>query len=407
MRWIRSAAARIVPSIISSASDNDPTTVASLAVIGSTTVYGLGWLVVLVIPMLAVVQALSAHIGTVCKAGLEDLIRKRYGRAAALVLLAAVLIVNVLTLAADLEGGGAALALLTGVPYGIWIAPLAAAALALLIFGSYARVERVLLFLPVAFLSYVAAAFLAHPDWRAVLHDTFVPHLEHSRDYVAGAIALLGTTLTAYSYVWQELEFSEKHPPLRRLGLVQIGAGVGATGAGAVFWFILIATGATLGMHHTQVQTAQQAASALEPVAGRFAGALFGIGLLGSALLAIPVLMATSAYLASEMFGWSGKLDARFVQAPKFYLLMIVCTALACAFAFAGIAPIRLLFISSIAGGIATPVSLTFMLLAAGDKRLMRNAPVRRWLLGAGWATTAVVSAAAAIFIYQTFTGHS
>ncbi len=397
----------MAPGIVSAASDNDPTTVASLAVIGSTTTYGLGWLVLLVIPMLAIVQAISSQVGTVTKRGLEDLVRQRYGRIAASVVLIAVLFVNVLTFAADLEGGGAALELLTGVHYVWWVAPLAAGSLALLIWGNYTRVERLLVYIPLAFITYVIAAFCAHPDWGAVVRGSFIPHLQHSRNYVAGAIALLGTTLTAYAYVWQGVEISEERPPLRRLGLVQIDATFGAIGAGITFWFIVIATGATLGVHGKQVQTAAEAASALAPVAGRFASVLFGIGLLGSALLALPVLLATSAYVAAEMFRWVGHLDRKFFQAPRFYATMLVLAVVGCGIAFAGVAPIRLLFVSSIAGGIATPITLVFMLLAASDKQTMRDHGIAPWLRTAGWFTTAIVTIAAAVFLYQTFTGSS
>lgn len=397
----------MIPGLVSAASDNDPTTVASLAVIGSTTTYALGWLVLLVIPMLAVVQAISTQIGTVTKAGLEDLVRSTYGRFAAFLVLLSVLVVNVLTLAADLEGGGAALHLLTGLNYHIWIVPLAAVSLALLIWGTYQKVERILVYIPLAFFAYILAALFAHPDWGAVLRYSFIPHLERSRDYVSGAIALLGTTLTAYAYVWQEIEISEERPPLRRLGLVQINATFGAIAAGITFWFIVIATGATLGVHHKQVQTAEEAAMALAPIAGRHAATLFGIGLLGSALLALPVLLATSAYVTSEMFRWVGKLDAKFFEARRFYGIMLLVAAIGCAIAFAGIQPIQLLFFSSIAGGIATPVTLVFMLLAACDKRVMKNKPLKPWLRVAGWVTTGIVSVAAGIYLYQTFTGQS
>jgi Mn2+/Fe2+ NRAMP family transporter len=322
-------------------------------------------------------------------------------------MLLAVLAVNVLTFAADLEGGGAALHLLTRADYHWWIVPLALGSLALLIFGSYARVERVLVYIPLLFITYIVAAIFAHPDWGAVLRESFVPHLRNTRDYVSGAIALLGTTLTAYAYVWQELEMKEEHPPLRRLGLVQIDATFGAIAAGITFWFIVIATGATLGVHHKAVETAEEAAQALAPIAGHAASVLFGIGLLGSALLALPVLLVTSAYVVTEMFGWRGRLDAKFFQARRFYVIMIVLAAISCIVAFAGVQPIRLLFISSIAGGLATPITLVFMLLAASDKRVMEKCPVSGWLRAAGWATTAVVTVAAAIFLYQTVTGSS
>ncbi len=158
-----------------------------------------------------------------------------------------------------------------------------------------------------------------------------------------------------------------------------------------------------MGVHHRTVETAQQAASALFPFAGRFASAFFGIGLLGSALLALPVLLATSGYVVAEMFRWVGQLDAKFFQARGFYATMLLAAAIGCAVAFAGVSPIRLLFISSIAGGIATPITLVFMLLAAGDKEVMQGTPFSPWLKAAGWATTAVVSIAAGVFLVSTF----
>lgn len=393
----------MVPGIISAASDNDPTTVASLAVIGSTTVYALGWLVLLTIPMLAVVQAISTQVSAVTKRGLQDLVRSRYGRGAALSMLFAVLAVNVLTFAADLEGGSAALHLLGRLDYRWWIAPLALTALALLILGSYRRIERLLVYIPLAFLTYAVSAFWAHPDWRAVLLGSFVPHLQNSKNYIAGAIALLGTTLTAYAYVWQGIETKEDRPPIRRLGLIQIDATVGAVAAGITFWFIVVATGATLGVHHRIVETASQAAQALAPIAGRFSSTLFGIGLLGSALLALPVLLATSAYVVSEMFGWAEKLDSKFFSAPRFYATMSAVAAAGVGIAYAGVAPISLLFASSIAGGLATPVTLVFMLLAASDTRAMGGKRLSPAMRIAGWATTGIVSAAALVFLVSLF----
>ena len=189
------------PGIVSGASDNDPTTVASLAVIGSTTVYALGWLVLLTIPMLSVVQAVSAQVGIVTKTGLEAAVRSRYGKGWALLALLSVLIVNLVTLAADLEGGGAALSLMIRVDYRWFVAPLAASTGFILILDNYKKIQRILIYLPLVFLSYFAATFIARPHWSDVLRDSFIPHFSFTEPMVTGAIALLGTTLTAYAYV--------------------------------------------------------------------------------------------------------------------------------------------------------------------------------------------------------------
>jgi Mn2+/Fe2+ NRAMP family transporter len=391
------------PGLICGASENDPTTVASLAVIGSSTIYGLGWLVVLVVPMLATVQMLSAHVGAVGKRSLEDLTRKHYGRAPALIVLLSVISVTLVTLVADLEGGGAALQVLTGLNYRIFVFPLTFLALALLIFGDYERIKKFLVVLPLAFLAYPVAMVMAHPDWHQVLLDTFVPHFQTTKDFTDGAIALLGTTLTSYSYVWQTIETAKERPPLARLGLVQADATLGTVVAGISFWSIVIATGATLGMHHQSVETADQAARALEPLAGKYAGVLFGIGLLGSAMIAVPILCATSAYMLGGMFGWNENIDEKYWRAPRFYGSMVAVAFVASVLAVLGVQPIKVLFASSIIGGVATPVTLVVLLLIARDKRIMHEHKAPVPLTIAGWTTAAIVTAAACVFLWTNF----
>ena len=391
--------------LVAGASDNDPTTVATLAVIGSTTTYELGWLTLLVIPMLAVVQAIAAHVGTVSKKGLEDCVRAAYGKPLAFAALAALLIVNVLTLAADLEGGGAALHLLTGIEYRWWLIPLGALTVIMLTVGKYKTIERVLRYVALLFLTYVGAALLAHPDWHAVAAGSFVPHFDFRKNTVAGALALLGTTLTAYAYVWETIEVAHDRPPISRLGLVQVDAAIGIVVAGLTFWCILIATGATLGVHHHPVDTAEAAAQALVPIAGRYASLVFGIGLLGSALVAIPVIAGTSAYVAAEMFGWRRSFDASFARAPRFYLTLAACVAAAAAIGFAGVRPISLLFFSGIAGGVATPFTLVLMLLVGRNHAVMGRKRVSAPLAVAGWCVAAVVTGATVLYLYQTLTG--
>ncbi len=361
----------------------------------------------LVIPMLAIVQTIASRVGAVSKKGLEDCIGGIYGRWWGLIVLAAILVVNILTLAADLEGGGAALQLIFHVDYRWFVVPFAALVAALLVYAQYESTERWLRYVPIAFLAYIVAAFLAHPDWGAVARATVLPHFSLSHAYVSGAIALLGTTLTAYAYVWEQVQVAERRPPLRRLGLVQAEAALGIIVAGLTFWFILIATGATLGVHHQQVQTADDAARALEPFAGRYASLLFAAGLFGSALIAVPVIAGTSAYVLAEAFGWRRSLDATFARAPRFYRALLLSIGVATAIAFAGVSPIQLLFASSIAGGIATPLTLTFLMLVAQHQGTMRIHRIGGFLRIGGWAVTAIVTASVALYLYQTATGQS
>lgn len=396
-------ARKLGPGLLAGAADNDPTTVATLAVIGSTTVYGLSWLVLLVIPMLVVVQVISATVGVRTRQGLEDVVRVHYGRVWAFVMLLAVLAVIVITLAADLAAGAAAISLLSGKDYRYFIAPFALGVAALLVWGSYHQIERVLRWVVLVFVTYVVAAFLARPDWGAILRATLQPRLRTSPPYVEGMLALLGTTLTSYAYVWETVEQAEEQPHLRRIGLVRLDAGLGMVVAGLIFWFIVIGTGATLGVQGKPVQTAADAARALAPLVGPYAAVVFGVGLLASAAIAVPVLAGTSAYVFAEAFGFREGLTKPFQRARPFYVALLASIAVATAVAYTGINPIRLLVLGSIAGGLATPLSLLFLLRAARDHRVMGEHRIGAGLLAAGSAIALVITGAAVLYLWRQY----
>ena len=393
------------PGLISGASDNDPTTVATMAVIGAGTVYGLSWLTILIFPMLACIQIISAQVGVVAKQGLQRAVHGAYGRGWGLVLLVSVLAVNVVTLAADLEAGAASLGLLFHRPWEWFVIPFGVVALGMLVLGSYDEVQRILRFVLLVFVAYIVSAFLAHPNWGQVLHQTLLPPISFHSEYIQAALALLGTTLTSYAYVWETIEEAEERRPIRQLGLARADAGFGMLFAVGIFWFILISTGATLGVHHEKVDTAQQAAQALAPVAGPLASYIFAIGLLASAILAVPVLAATTAYILGEQFGWRRGLSRKVTRAPRFYVALGAALAVGVAASFAGVSPMRLLFVSGIVGGLGTPISLVFLLLIARNQRVMRRYRVGPVLTAVGWGTAALVAAVSIYFLYQQFLG--
>src|SRR5579872_3530460 len=393
------------PGLISGASDNDPTTVATMSVVGASTVYGLSWLVVLIYPMLAAIQMISAQVGVASRHGLQRCVRSRYGRSWGLVLLISVVAVNLVTIAADLEAGAASLALLFHVDLRWFVVPYGALLLSVLLFGSYDNVQRVLKYVLLVFGAYIVAAFLAHPDWSAVLRATVQPKLSLSTTYIQGALALLGTSLTSYAYVWETIEESEEHPPVSSLGLARADAGVGMFVAVAIFWFTLVATGATLGVRHEQVQTAEQAARALQPAAGSLASDLFAVGLLASSIIAVPVLAATTGYVLGQEFGWRRGLSKRVSRARLFYGTIVATVLLAVLASFTGIRPIQLLFVASIAGGLGTPISLAMLLLIARDRATMRGHPVGFVLTAIGWATFTLVTAISLYFLWQQLGG--
>jgi Mn2+/Fe2+ NRAMP family transporter len=332
-------------------------------------------------------------------------VTKEYGRIWGLVLLVSVLAVNLVTIGADLEGGAAALSVIFPVDYRWFTIPFAVGTLAMLILGTYDEIQRVLRYVLLVFLAYSVSAFLAHPNWGSVLHQTVVPSISLSATYIQGALALLGTTLTSYAYVWETIEVAEERPDVEEVRLKQADAGFGMVFAVANFWFILISAGATLGVHHKQVQTAQQAAQALQPVAGPAASYLFAIGLLASAVLAVPVLAATSGYILGSEFGWVTGLSRDIRRAWRFNATVAGTMVVGVVVSFLGVSPIQLLFVAGIVGGIGTPISLAFLLLIARNHDVMGDLPVGKILIIASWVTAAVVTGASLIFLWQQIHG--
>lgn len=389
------------PGLVAAGSDNDPTTVATLVVVGAATVYSLSAVVLLLYPMLAGVLIIAAQVGLASRSGLLSTVKRLYGRRWGLLFLISVLSVNLITLAADLEAGAASLGLLFGVDLRWFVIPYAGLLLALLLLGSYRGIQRALKYSMALFAAYVFAAFLAHPDWGAVVRATVAPAISLRPEYVEGALAILGTTLTSYCYVWEVQQEAEERKPTTRMVQARLDAGVGMVVAVVTFWFILIASGATLGVHRHQVTTAVEAAVALQPLAGPLASHLFAAGLLASSMIAVPVLAASGAYLLGEEFNSTRGLDRSAGQAPRFYAGMGLAIVAGAAISLLGLPPIQLLYWASIAGGLGTPVGLVLLLLVAADQRAMRSRPVSRPLLAVGWATTAVITAVSVLFIGQ------
>lgn len=386
---------------MSGAADADPTTIATLTVIGAGTLYGLAWLVLLLLPMVAVVQVIATHVGANGRRDLQAMVRASYGRTWRWLLLLSVLAANIVTIGADLEGGAAAIGLLTSVDWQWFVLPLSLILLVFLMVGRYGHVERGLTYVLLGLLLYAAAAFLSHPRWGDVLRGSLIPQFRWSDKYTADVLSLLGTTLTSFVYVWQTIAQSEHRTSEVSLRIRKLDAVLGSVFAVAIFWFILVATGATLGMHHRRAETAGDAARVLRPVAGSLASGLFAVGLLASAFVALSVLIATTAYVTGAEMRWHRGLSLRIKEAPFFYCTLASAVLLGAGIALSGISPIRLLFIAGIVGGLATPVGLVALLAVAANGALMRGNPVARPLLAAGWAVTGVISVCSLLFIVQ------
>jgi Mn2+/Fe2+ NRAMP family transporter len=390
--------------MVSGASDNDPTNVGTAAVVGAQTIYRLSWVALLVAPLLAVVLAIAARVGVVTSSDLQSLTLKRYGQRVAAVLMASVVVVNVVTIAADVQAGAAGIGLLAGIGSRWIVLPLALGLVGVLLIGRYGQVVAVLRYLLLGFLAFTAAAVLARPDWPRLLQASLVPALSLRGDEVTGALALLGTTLTSYVYVWETVQRGVEEPrpdaplgtALRRAGA---GAIVSAVFTALILWSMLVASAATLGRHHQVVASPQDAARALRPLAGPLAGNLFAAGLVVSAVVALPVLMASTAHVVGAQFDWRRGLSQRVGQARRFYAVLAVSAGLAVAVTLAGVPVFGMLVAASVIGGLGTPIGLVLLVRLARDPLIMGDQAISPFLALAGWMIAIVVGGLGVLFL--------
>jgi Mn2+/Fe2+ NRAMP family transporter len=390
--------------MIAGASDNDPTNVGTAVVVGAQTGYRLSWVALLVAPLLAIVQTIAAHVGVVTRSDLQQVTVRRYGHRVAGLLLLSVVVVNVVTIAADLQAGSAAIGVLAGADPRWFVLPLGLGLVGLLLIGNYDEVVAVLRYLLLGFVAFVAAAVLAHPNWSRVLRASVVPALSLHRDQLVGALALIGTTLTSYVYVWETVERGVESPADGRsddetLAGAKAGAVMGAVFTVVVFWSMLIAAGATLGQHHQTVASPADAARALRPLAGALAGNLFAAGLLVSAVVALPVLMATTAYVIGAEFDWRRGLSEGIGNARGFYAVLGTSVALGVAVSLAGVSVFGMLVFASVVGGFGTPLGLVLLLLIARDTAVMGERRISVTLAAAGWVVTILIGGLGLLFV--------
>jgi Mn2+/Fe2+ NRAMP family transporter len=308
------------------------------------------------------------------------------------------------TIAADLQAGAAGIGILFGIGTRWVILPLGLALTGLLLIGKYDEVVTVLRYLLIGFMAFGAAAILAQPDWAQVLKRSFLPIITLRPAEVAGALALVGTTLTAYVYLWETIargveEPADNSPDGRGLARAKLGAVIGAISTAVILWFMLVACAATLGQHHKSVATAQDAASALRPLAGPLTSGFFGAGLVVSAVVALPVLMATTAHVVGAEFDWRRGLSQKPRHAQGFYAILAASIALGVAVDLAGVQLIDMLVAASVIGGLGTPVGIILLVGVGRDPQVMGDRRISRRLALAGRTVAAVVGAFGVLYV--------
>lgn len=405
------------PGFITGASDDDPSGIGTYAVAGASLGLQTLWTALLSFPLMAGVQNICARIGMVSGQGLAGVLREHYPRP---VLYAAVILLfgaNTINVGADLGAIADAVQSLTGVR-AVWlIVPVALAIVALQIFGSYRLIANTFKWLTLALLAYVVDAIIVRPDLGETLRATLVPTFSLDPAYIRTVVAILGTTISPYLFFWQsseeveeEVELGRKTKTARRgaspaeIHRSTIDVNVGMGFSNLVMYFIILATALTLFKSgKTDIRSAADAAEALKPLVGDFAGVLFAAGMIGAGLLAIPVLSGSAAYAIAEAFGWRHGLQTHWRRARPFYAVILVSTAIGVAMNFIGINPIDALLYTAVLNGIVAPPLLVLVMLAARNTKVMGDQTIGRVLTTLGWLATIGMFLALAGLAYTTF----
>jgi NRAMP (natural resistance-associated macrophage protein)-like metal ion transporter len=402
------------PGLITGAADDDPSGISTYSVAGASYGYATLWTALLSFPLMVAIQLMCARLGMVTGCGLASVIRKRYSRWVLWLACALVLVANLFNIGADLGGMADATHMITGVRAYLWTPFFAALILGLLLWTSYRTMARIFKWLTMVLFAYVAAAFLSHPNWGDVLRATFMPHIEWSKDYLSVLVGILGTTISPYLFFWQaaqEVEEDRDHGKTtvaqrkgstnKELRVAKRDVITGMLLSNVVMYFLILTTGATLNAHgQKNIETAKQAAEALRPLAGQGAYWLFTLGIIGTGMLAVPVLAGSCAYAIAEGARWrDASLNLQPRLAAKFYAVIAVSILVGLAFDFLGINAVKMLFWSAILNGWLAPPLVIMVVLLTSDRKVMGNrinSPAMKVL---GWTCAIVMSAAAVALV--------
>ena len=397
--------AALGPGIVAASAGNDAGGISTYSVDGASYGYATLWMIFVMTFSLVVVQEMAARMGAVTGKGFAALIRERYGVRPTLFAMIALLTSNAATSVAEFAGIAAALEIF-GVSRYISVPVAAVVVWLLVVRGSYRNVEKVFLALSAIFITYVFAAFFAHPDWGEVLHATFVPQFVPEARFVLLVIATVGTTIAPWMQFFVQSNIVDKGVSARELNYQRVDVISGVVSANIIAWFIIVTTGTVLFPLGQEISGAEQAALALAPVAGEYASALFAAGLLGASLLAACVLPLTAAYAVTEAFGWERGIDRSWSEAPAFnsiYTFVILFGAVLVL--IPSVPLITIMVLSQAVNGVLLPFLLIFQMGIVNDRRIMGRFVNGRAFNVVAWSTIAVVIALTVVLLGMTVLG--
>jgi NRAMP (natural resistance-associated macrophage protein)-like metal ion transporter len=396
------------PGLVTGAADDDPSGIATYSQAGAQFGYGLLWTVFLTTPFMIAIQLVSAHIGRVTGKGIAANAKQFYPFYVVLVPVGLLVVANTINIAADIAAMGEALYLVVGGLKHEHAMIFAAASVLLQVFVPYRRYAPILKFLTLVLFFYVGVIFTVEIPWHAVVAGTIFPALSLDYDYLLMIVAVFGTTISPYLFFWQASQEVEemrrdRFRPRLPLNILTRGGGselrritvdttVGMAFSNIIAFFIVIATASTLNVHGlTHIRTTAEAAEALRPIAGEFAFLLFALGIIGTGLLAIPVLAGSAAYAVAELFDWPSTLEAKFPEAVGFYVIILAATIIGFAVGFLPINPIELLVWTAVINGVVAVPIMVMMMLIVTNRQVMGRFRARPSLAWTGWGATGLM----------------
>ncbi len=397
----------IGPGFITGAADDDPSGIATYAQTGVQFGYGQLWTALFTFPFMLAIQEMCGRIGLVTGDGLSGVIRKHYSKTVLFFIVGLLLIVNTVNIGADLGAMASATELITGIPFTYWIVGFAVGTLGLEIFVSYPHYAKFLKYLTLSLFAYIITALIVTQNWYDVLLATVVPSLTFSKDYLFNITAVLGTTISPYLFFWQADEEVEEEIEARKIKAIGTGKPKvssvdiwrmrldtfsGMFFSNLVMLFVIITSAATLRGHGAiQIDTAAQAAEALRPLAGPFASWLFAIGIIGTGLLAIPILAGSAAGAFAEAASWKSGLSLKLQQARGFYTVIALSTLFGLGLNFLHIPPFKLLYDTAVLSGLISPPLLILILFISNNTKIMGKHTNSFTSNALGWTITAVM----------------
>ena len=404
------------PGLITGASDDEPSAIATYSIAGAKFGLGMLWAALFSLPLMIAVQEMSARIGRVSNLGLAGNMKKHYPKWVMLFISFLIVAVNTINIGADMAGMAQAMTLITPFPEKLTAAIMTFLILLIILVLPYQKIFMIFKWLSLALITYILTAFTIHQNWLQVLYHAVVPGLQFNKEFFVVLVAFFGTTISPYLYFWQasqevEEKTLEQCKPGRicrlrpatekELENLKVDTRIGMGFSNMITFFIILLTASTLfraGLNN--IETLRDAALVLKPLAGEYAYLLFTVGIIGAGFLAIPVLAGSAAYVVAEVFGWSEGLNRSFAKAKEFYGIVIASTIIGLMIPLLGFHPVKALFYTSILYGIISPFLILMVIHMANNKNIMGKHTNGPWLNFFGHIAFWLMAASATLIFF-------